>query len=61
MASSIQLWVHMWTQGLFISMYDKIHYKLKKRKKEKKKKASSSDTALKEPILTQVVALLSYV
>ena len=27
----------MWTQGLFISMYDKIHYKLKKKKKEKKK------------------------
>ena len=22
----------MWTQGLFISMYDKIHYKLKKKK-----------------------------
>ena len=25
----------MWTQGLFISMYDKIHYKLKKLKKKK--------------------------
>ena len=24
----------MWTQGLFISMYDKIHYKLKKKKKK---------------------------
>ena len=24
----------MWTQGLFISMYDKIHYKLKKLKKK---------------------------
>ena len=22
----------MWTQGLFISMYDRIHYKLKKKK-----------------------------
>ena len=22
----------MWTQGLFISMYDKIHYKKKKKK-----------------------------
>ena len=27
----------MWTQGLFISMYDKIHYKNKKLKKKKKK------------------------
>ena len=26
----------MWTQGLFISVYDKIHYKFKKKKKEKK-------------------------
>ena len=25
----------MWTQGRFISMYDKIHYKLKKKKKLK--------------------------
>ena len=29
----------MWTQGLFLSMYDKIHYKLKK---EKKRKTSTS-------------------
>ena len=28
----------MWTQGLFISMYDKIHYK--KNKKNKKKKTT---------------------
>ena len=28
----------MWTQGLFISMYDKIHYKYKKKKKKIKKK-----------------------
>ena len=28
----------MWTQGLFISMYDKIHYKKKKKLRRKKKK-----------------------
>ena len=28
----------METQGRYISMYDKIHYKLKKKKKEKKKR-----------------------
>ena len=27
---------HMWTQGCFISMYDKIHYNKKKKKKKKK-------------------------
>ena len=26
----------MWTQDLFISMYDKIHYKLKKKEKKKR-------------------------
>ena len=28
----------MWTQGLFISMYDKIHYKQKKKKKNNRPK-----------------------
>ena len=30
MVSNIPWWEDMWTQGLFISMYDKIHYQKKK-------------------------------
>ena len=43
----------MWTQGLFISMYDKIHYKLKKKntiakkKKKKKRKKKTSNTLIR--------------